>query len=272
MLGGMVTRLLRKSGHKVTAVRRGDGGFDASTRDGVETLRNRWPLDAVINCVAITRLLPLTSATLDNLLTVNSVLPWRLSDLVGDLGGKLVHISSDAVFRGGPKPLFEDDPCDADEPYGLSKRLGEPTAAQALSVRCSIVGPETNPRGHLLEWLLRHPDGSVIDGHVDRVWSGATTLQLARFCRTLVEGELFGQLRERAAVVHFAPNAPLTKYELLKTAAQVYGRKIEVRPVDSGRPVERVLQSRSAELIGARHPLPFSAALAELRAAVSLQP
>ena len=149
----------------------------------------------------------------------------------------------------------------------MYKRLGEPRSPETLSIRCSIVGPEREPRGHLLAWLLGQPDGSVVQGHTDRIWSGVTTLQLAQFCRRLVETDLFDSLRARAPVVHFAPNLPLSKYELLEAAVRVYGRAIEVRPALSAAPIIRILQTRSIDLIGAYPPRPLSDALSDLRAA-----
>ena len=270
MLGSMCERVFRKAGHHVVAIRRGDLGFDACSAAGVDALRQLGPFDTLINCVAITRLAKVDAPILASLLEVNSLLPWRLCEIAQAVGARLLHISTDAVFRGGQEPLFEDSPCDADDLYGLSKRMGEPPAANSLSVRCSIIGPEREPRGHLLGWLLGQADGSVVNGYTDHVWNGVTTLQLARFCRRLAETDLFDGLRQRGAVVHFSPNEPISKFELLAQARHVYKRPIEVRPAVSGRPVTRILQSRHADLIGAAHPVPFSEALAELCAAGSL--
>ena len=267
MLGAMVEGVFREAGLESLPVRRGDQGFDAETMAGADALRDMGPIDWIINCVAITRPSGGGSAGLRSLLEVNAVFPWRLAELAGEFGCRLLHVSTDAVFRGGPEPLFEDDPCDADDPYGLSKRVGEAGGEHVLSIRCSIVGPEQQPRGYLLASFLRHPDGSAVNGYTDHVWNGVTTLQLARFLRRLVETDLFGPLRARAPVVHFSPNAPLTKYELLKQVGRVYERSIEVRPQVSGRPVTRILRSRSSDLIGVDAPMPFAEALSELRAA-----
>jgi len=270
MLGAMMERVLRESGHRVIPVRRGDLGFDASSAAGVGGLRRLDPFDVLVNCAAITRTPRIDAALLASLVEVNGLLPWRLAEIAGDAGARLIHVSTDAVFRGGPEPLFEDSPCDGDDPYGLSKRMGEAPAPDALSIRCSIVGREGVARGHLLEWLLRQPAGSVVNGYTDHVWNGVTTLQLALFCRRLVETDLFRALRARGPVVHFSPNLPLSKFELLAQAGQVYKRPVEVRPAASGRPVVRILKSRYADLIGAAPPLPFIEALAELRAAGAL--
>jgi dTDP-4-dehydrorhamnose reductase len=70
-------------------------------------------------------------------------------------GARLVHVSSDAIFRGdGDRPLVEEDPADPVTEYGATKAAAEPavTAAHpgALLVRTSLIygGPGHAPSPH----------------------------------------------------------------------------------------------------------------------------
>jgi dTDP-4-dehydrorhamnose reductase len=73
------------------------------------------------------------------------------------VGARLVHVSSDAIFRGdGDRPLREEDPPDPVTAYGATKAAAEPLVAAAhpgaLIVRTSLLygGPGRAPSKHEL--------------------------------------------------------------------------------------------------------------------------
>jgi dTDP-4-dehydrorhamnose reductase len=73
-----------------------------------------------------------------------------------ETGARLVHLSSDVVFRGGPggRPLREEDPVDPVSAYGAAKAEAEQAVAAAdpaaVLVRTSLIygGPGHAPSGH----------------------------------------------------------------------------------------------------------------------------
>ena len=261
MLGWLLVRVLREAGHEVLAWNRGDAGFDAAR--GIEGLPA--DVDVAVNCVAVTRAPGPSSRQLGDLVAVNGVFPHRLAEFAELSGFRLIHISSDGVFRGSTVPLFEDDEPTAVDVYGASKRLGEPASPAALSIRCSILGPERAPRGHLMSWFLGQPDGRSVAGYSDQIWNGVTTLQLARFCEQLLSTTLWTELRKRTPVVHYSPNEPLSKADLLIEMARIYQRDIRVEPRPSGVPFSRVLASRHDDLLGLGERRPFREALLDIR-------
>ena len=253
MLGSMVCHVLRESGCDVLATQRQNrtrpGYCDA--RDSVwaigKALQRYSPLDAVVNCIGITRVDVSSAASIEEALLVNGAFPWKIGIAAQECGMRVIHISTDGVFQGRARPYTEGSACDAGDVYGLSKRAGETVLPQVLSVRCSIVGPDQGGRG-LLEWFLRHPDASEVPGYTNHVWNGVTTRQLAYFVLRLIQTGAFDRLRARTPVVHFSPNRALSKYCLLTQINRAYRRNIHVRPVSAPAPVRRVLSSRFAHL------------------------
>ncbi|HEU0013673.1 MAG TPA: SDR family oxidoreductase [Longimicrobium sp.] len=252
MLGSMACRVLRARGWRVAATRRrGDADARVSADDPVERIeavvREAGPV-CVFNCIGQTRVDAASAQSVQDAFAVNGVFPWKLGFAARACGARVVHVSSDGVFRGRARPYTEASGCDAGDVYGLSKRAGEVSLPNVLSVRTSIVGPAAGGQG-LLEWFLRHPDGAEVPGYANHVWNGVTTAQLADFFHALAAGA-FDRVRARGPVVHFSPNQPLSKYELLREINAAYGRDVRVRPAQAPVAVTRVLSSRLRRLPG----------------------
>jgi dTDP-4-dehydrorhamnose reductase len=253
MLGAMACRVFHAAGWEVVATQRRDpavpGHFDA--RAPVEVLerdiRSFGPADAVVNCIGITRVDAASPDSIEEAFAVNGVFPWKLGFAARACGLRVLHVSSDGVFRGRTRPYSEGSACDASDLYGLSKRAGEAALPNVLSVRTSIIGPAPGGQG-LLEWFLRHQDRSEVAGYTNHVWNGVTTAQLSRFLMELAPAERFDRLRGHGPVVHFAPNRPLSKFELLVEINAAYGRDVRVRPTLAAVPVTRVLSSRFRQI------------------------
>jgi dTDP-4-dehydrorhamnose reductase len=256
MLGSMVCRVLSAKGHTVVATQRRDAGRPdhleiASDAAGVDRLLSAHaPLDLVVNCAGITDGQARTGREVWQAALVNGAFPRQLGEAAERIGSRVVHVSTDGVFRGGPRPLLEDSPCDAATVYGMTKRLGEADGPSFLSVRCSIVGPAPNGRG-LLAWLLARPRGATVSGWTNHVWNGVTTLQLAEWIAPLVAARAFDRLRAASPVLHYAPNRPISKYRLLRLFARLFRPDVRVEPAEA-EAVRRVLRSRFEPLLGIR--------------------
>lgn len=251
MLGSMVFRQLgERRGWRVVGAARSPAiraqfapGADIRTDVAAEDLvglagllRDVRP-KVVINCIGLVKQ---AAASRDPLqvLPVNAVFPHQLARLC-DLGGsRLVHISTDCVFSGRTGNYRESDHADADDLYGRSKFLGEVDAANAITLRTSIVGPEpAGAKGFgLLEWFLRQT--GPVKGYARAIFSGLTTSELTRVIADVVipRPELTG--------VYHVGAAPISKYDLLGLFAAAYGRRLAIerdealmidRSLDSGR-------------------------------------
>jgi dTDP-4-dehydrorhamnose reductase len=211
--------------------------------------------DYVVNCVGVLNeaIDRQRSETLERAVRVNALFPHEVADVTAKAGGRVIHVSSDAVFSGRHAGTYSEeavpDPTDA---YGMTKALGESMAANVLNVRCSIVGRDRRGRG-LVEWYLASTADRPVAGFGDYVWTPATTVQVALLCDALMAGG-FDTVRHGGHVLHFAPNPPLSKAEFLALLRETVGRgaAIEVRPSPGG-PCRRVLASAYADLASTVH-------------------
>jgi len=94
--------------------------------------------DVVINCIGIIKQLPAASDPL-TAITVNALLPHRISLLSRAAGARLIHISTDCVFDGRKGMYTEKDLSNAEDLYGRTKFLGEVGDPHCVTLRTSII-------------------------------------------------------------------------------------------------------------------------------------
>ncbi len=179
--------------------------------------------DVVINCIGLIKQLSEADDPLQAV-PINTLLPHRLARLCELSGARLVHMSTDCVFSGDKGGYCESDASDAKDLYGKSKFLGEVNYPHAITLRTSIIGHELQSTHGLIDWFLSQQDSCK--GYKRAIFSGLPTVVLAKIIRDIVipRPELHG-------VYHVAAS-PISKFDLLKLVAQVYGKSIEVTPDD----------------------------------------
>jgi dTDP-4-dehydrorhamnose reductase len=179
--------------------------------------------DIVINCIGIIKQLPGASDPLAAI-TVNALLPHRISLICRTAGARLIHISTDCVFDGEKGMYTENDQSDAKDLYGRTKFLGEVSYPHCITLRTSIVGHELKGRYGLVEWFLAQ--NQKIRGFRKAIYSGFPTIELARIIYEHVSPN-----PELSGVYHVS-SEPISKYDLLRLAARRYGKEIDVEPYD----------------------------------------
>lgn len=189
--------------------------------------------DVVINCVGLIKQLADSEDALQAI-TINSLLPHRLVRLSESVGARLVHISTDCVYSGRKGGYRESDTPDAEDIYGRSKLLGEVSCPQAITLRTSIIGHELHSARGLLGWFLSQQ--GRCNGYINAIFSGLPTVVLAQVIRDVVipSSDLKG-------VYHVAAQ-PISKFDLLKLIASVYGKPIEIAP-DEKQVIDRSLNA-----------------------------
>jgi dTDP-4-dehydrorhamnose reductase len=199
-------------------------GVDAVDPDSVVRAIATTRADVVVNGIGIVKQVP---EAMDPLVSigVNSLFPHRLADLCDAAGARLVHISTDCVFSGARGMYREDDPPDPADLYGRSKLLGEVVRPGHVTLRTSIIGRELRSANGLVEWFLGNAGGTV-SGYRRAIYSGLTTLELARVIRRVVE---HGQSLE--GLYHVSAE-PISKYELLLLLRDAFGVSIAIEPDD----------------------------------------
>lgn len=186
-------------------------------------LQNLRP-DVVVNCVGIVKQRAEAKAALPSIM-VNALLPHRLAATLAAWQGRLVHISTDCVFRGRRGHYTEDDPSDAEDLYGRTKFLGEVSEANAITLRTSMIGRELREHRSLLDWLLQQ-NGRIIRGYRRAFYSGLTTNELANVIVDLIDAH------PTLTGLYQVTSDTITKYDLLRLIVETFGLDIRVEPED----------------------------------------
>jgi len=202
----------------------------AAVRRSLETVRP----DVVINAVGIIKQLP-DSKNVITTLTVNSIFPHRLAELAGELGFRLLTVSTDCVFSGSRGNYSEADSPDATDLYGKSKNLGEVVAENCLTLRTSIIGHELGTSHSLVDWFLSNQGGKV-KGFANAIYSGFPTVVFAGIIDSLIRHHprLFG--------LYHLSSEPISKYDLLRLIDERYQANIEIERSEDFR-IDRSLDS-----------------------------
>lgn len=271
MLGHLVRRHL--AGDSAFAVdwtsRSGGAGslfFDAKSPEQISQFaQDRGGYDYLINCIAVLKG-PWESGTPEEIaeaVALNSVFPHQLASLAENIGARLIHVSTDAVFAPQSGLCRETDPPAPHDLYGRTKLLGEPFAEWAISIRSSVIGPNPVKKKGLVEWVLGQPKGATISGYDEQLWKGATTLQFAGLCAALMRNNNFPRVRAGSPHPHFCPNQAVTKFELVTLLQQQFRPDLKVEHRLGGT-ISRVLESNPIlrDLWGPERPI--SIAIAEL--------
>jgi dTDP-4-dehydrorhamnose reductase len=258
MLGHMLLAALRQvNGWRVEGTQFQNPGapWYFNAENGTEALAHLDPARAafpyIINCIGLTKanIRENDPASVVRAIALNATFPQALAEYARSVKARVLHISTDGVFAQGSGELAESHMPDAQDVYGQSKILGEvKNCENFLTVRCSIVGPSPQERGGLLEWFLQQPEGAEIAGYTNHLWKGATTLQFAHLCRTIIDNGLFPSLRQEAAIWHWAPNQALSKCELLCLFREVFAKDVKISPAQAPQSVARVLGTQYAGL------------------------
>lgn len=169
--------------------------------------------DYIVNCIGL--LIKSSFNSNSNAIFLNSYFPHYLSDLCFNINAKLIHVSTDCVFKGDVGSYHEDDPKTAQDIYGSSKSLGEIIDARNLTIRTSIIGPEIKMNGEgLFDWFVKQ--SGIVNGFDLAFWSGVTTLQFAKTLFEIIENN------EITGLIHLTNNDKISKFDLLTIIKELF--------------------------------------------------
>ena len=199
--------------------------FDDITDDtALERALGQAKPEAVINCVGLIKQRDEAS---DEALTlrVNAEFPHRLAKRCGEAGARLIHFSTDCIFAGTKGNYTESDPSDAADLYGQSKHQGEVADAHSVTLRTSVIGHELGTNLALLDWFLSQR-GQAISGFTKAIYSGFTTLEMAR-----IVDRILTQHPALSGVWHVASES-ISKFALLQLCREKLGWEGVIEPND----------------------------------------
>lgn len=229
MAGHTISMHFKEVGHDVTTFSRSKVDYckningDITDFKSLKNIIREGQYDAVINAIGI-----LNQDAEDNKSTavlLNSYLPHFLSDTTKDMKTKIIHMSTDCVFSGKTGSYSETSFRDGETFYDRSKALGELENNKDLTFRNSIIGPDMSEKGiGLFNWFMKQE--GQINGFTKAIWTGVTTLTLAKAMEQALKENLTG-------LYNLVNNETISKYELLKLFNQyMKNNEIEILPSD----------------------------------------
>lgn len=179
--------------------------------------------DSVINCIGILNQFAEQNKALASYL--NAYFPHFLADTTKDTDTQVIHMSTDCVFSGKRGSYSEDDFQDGETFYDRSKALGELNDDKNITLRNSIVGPDINPQGiGLLNWFMKQK--GEIYGYTKAMWTGQTTLQLAKTMEAAAKVKAHG-------LFNMVPNHSISKCDLCGLFNKyLRNNELVIHPVD----------------------------------------
>jgi dTDP-4-dehydrorhamnose reductase len=230
MLGSTITRHLENEKFHVTEFNRkgvsvtGNNNFysfDALHSNKLHELLGKFHFDYVINCVGIIRQLidEKKQDSIELAIKINSEFPMHLNQYSVENNVPVITIGTDCVYSGKVGSYSEIDLFDPIDQYGITKVAGENASKDAMTIRCSIIGKEINQSNSLLEWILSKPRNSSVNGFINHIWNGVTTLQFSQVVSGIMQNNDF-----MPGTVHLVPKNVVDKYELLKIIVREFGR------------------------------------------------
>ncbi len=229
MAGHTISLYLKERGHEVFGFdTRKSAYIDSVAGDARDTaslgeLITAGRYDSVINCIGILNQFAENNKALAAFL--NSYLPHFLADITKNSDTQVIHMSTDCVFSGKRGEYTEDDFCDGETFYDRSKALGELKDQKNITLRNSIVGPDINPDGiGLLNWFMKQT--GEINGYTKAMWTGQTTLQLAKTMEVAAKEKATG-------LYNTVPEKSISKYDLLRLFNHyLRGDSITINPIE----------------------------------------
>lgn len=179
--------------------------------------------DVVVNCIGILNNFAEKNKSIATFL--NAYLPHFLADITRSLKTRVFHISTDCVFSGKRGSYVESDLRDGETFYDRSKALGELEDEKNLTLRNSIIGPDMNPKGiGLLNWFMQQH--GTINGFTKSIWTGQTTLQLAKTIEK-------AGIENVTGLYNMVPDSSVSKYDLLLILNKTFrNQTLEIKPVE----------------------------------------
>ncbi|MEG1790788.1 MAG: sugar nucleotide-binding protein [Clostridia bacterium] len=210
MAGHTVALYLNESGADVTALTRRPFELcnnivgDATNLHFLENVIKEGKFDAIVNCIGI--LNKDAEENKANAVFLNSFLPHFLVFITQNTATKIIHMSTDCVFSGYNAPYKENSFHDGETFYDRSKALGEINDTKNLTFRNSIIGPDISDDGcGLFNWFMKQDN--EIHGFHNAIWTGVTTITLAKAIKKAIENNLTG-------LYNLVNNTSISKYEL----------------------------------------------------------
>ncbi len=250
MLGSTLTRILERDFASVTEFNRSGHSVTGANKTVTLDLLKSYDLfeifkdlqiDYIINAIGMIKQVIDEEKPGDILAArmINSDFIIKLNSFSVETGVKIIQIGTDCVYSGLEGSYSEVHGFDPTDVYGKTKTMGEQASSELMIVRSSIIGKEVESSVSLLSWVLSQPKNATINGYVNHIWNGVTTLHFSEVVSGIIKSESFSK-----GTTHLVPGDIVNKYELIKIIATEFGRiDLKIKEFVSENPVNRTLNT-----------------------------
>lgn len=211
MAGNMIFTYLKEKGHNCVGLSKVSTQDDIIACDACdfkqldEIINNQKP-DIIINAIGI--LNKSADEHMEQALILNSLLPIHLQEITENSKIRVFQMSTDCVFSGTRGNYTEKDFPDGTSWYDRTKAMGELNNLKDLTFRNSIIGPDVNVDGiGLFNWFMKQK--GEINGYSKAIWTGVTTLELAKAMEKASEQNVSG-------LFNCVNNTTISKFDILQ--------------------------------------------------------
>ena len=228
MAGHLVSLYFKEHGHEVVGFARSSSKLldativgDAVDMGLIKNTIKGGNYDAIINCIGI--LNQFAERDKATAVLLNGFLPHSLVEITKNMKTRVIHMSTDCVFAGNDGPYYEDTLPNGTTFYDRSKAIGEFNNGKDLTFRNSIVGPDMKETGiGLFNWFMQQ-NGSI-NGFTGAIWTGVTTLTLAKAMERALVEKLTG-------LYNLVNNESISKFDLCSLFNKYFrAGEIEIKP------------------------------------------
>jgi dTDP-4-dehydrorhamnose reductase len=248
MLGSTLTRVLENQFKTIYEFNR--SGISATGKNQTRVIEvtdsnclltsfNGLEIDYIVNCIGmIKHVIDENDQNSVNLAgKINSEFPANLNSYASRLGIPVIQVGTDCVYSGKSGLYSERDPHEPIDIYGETKNAGEQSATDSMLIRCSIVGKELKSRNSLLEWVISQPIGAKVEGYVNHLWNGVTTLHFSQVISGVIEAGAY-----KPGILHLVPKDIVSKFELINLISSEFGRSdLQISQFEAEIPINRSL-------------------------------
>ena len=218
--------------------------LDITDREAVRTAVKEYAIDVIVNCAAYTNV-DKAETDVELCTLLNAEAPENLAVAMKEVGGLLIHISTDYVFGGDPynTPCTEDRTGTPTGVYGQTKLQGEnaiqATGCHHVIIRTAWLYSEfgKNFVKTMLQLTAARPQINVV---FDQTGTPTYALDLAEAIYDIIE---YGKAEGNDGIYHYSNEGVCSWYDFTKMIAEYSGNtQCEVRPCHSNEfpsPVKR---------------------------------
>lgn len=244
MAGSTISLYLKERGNEVFGLAQSESRYvptfvtDVTNFAKLDEIIMSENFDIIINCIGI--LIKDSEEKKEIAVLINSLLPHHLAKVTHDMKTRIFHMSTDCVFSGKRGKYTEADFPDGELFYDRTKALGELADSKNLTFRNSIIGPDINENGvGLFNWFMKQT--GQIGGYTKSIWTGVTTLQLAKTMEKAMHTSVSG-------LFNCVNNEVINKYDLLLLFKKYFHRnRLTINAVE-GKPQDKSLVRTNFDL------------------------